>query len=590
MPEKLPKGWVKTTLGEVSLPVATVQPKTTLDAEFTYFDIGGINNESNRIVETKTVTGREAPSRARRVVQTNDILFSTVRTYLKKIARIEREYPNPVASTGFAVIRAAPGVSSEFLFFQILSEDFLQPLNALQTGTSYPAVRERDVFAQPILLPPTREQDRIVAKLHASLSRVAAGEGVARRASDRLERYRAAVLHAAVTGELSRDWRKTHKPHETGAQLLQRLLKTRHSRWEESELQRRRDTGKPPKDDKWRSRYEEPASPKTNRLPEIPREWVWASPEQLSSGNRHALAIGPFGSNLKVSDYTDSGVPLIFVRNIRSGDFSRVNSRFISRKKAVELEAHKVGGGDILITKMGDPPGDASLYPENALQAIITADCIRLELSPVLEKAKRFFVYCINSKLGRDQIISITKGVAQQKVSLSRFVAIALPLPALAEQIEIVRETRRRLEAVDRLATTLNHQLDCARATRQSLLREALAGHLVPQEPTDEPASVLLERIRVAREAEAKQPKGKRMPKPRSRITRRPLLDVLGEHKTSITPEQLFREAGFQPAQADVFYRELASLRKILRETKPPASAAKAWPHRAHVLLKLKER
>src|SRR5512132_2394688 len=120
MPTELPKGWVKTPLGEVCAKVATTQPEDSPDVEFTYFDIGGIDNQSNRVVETKTFVGREAPSRARQSVRKGDILFSTVRTYLKKIALIEQDYPNPVASTGFAVIRAAEGVSPQFLFQQVL--------------------------------------------------------------------------------------------------------------------------------------------------------------------------------------------------------------------------------------------------------------------------------------------------------------------------------------------------------------------------------------------------------------------------------------------------------------------------------------
>jgi len=230
MPDELPKGWIKTTLGEVCLPVGTIQPGDSPDIEFTYFDIGGIDNARNIIAETKTISGRDAPSRARQAVRKGDILFSTVRTYLRKIALVEQDYPSPVASTGFTVIRAAKGVSAQFLFFQILSEDFLQPLHALQSGSSYPAVRDRDVFAQPILLPPTAEQERIAAKLNAALSAVQRAETAARRAQERLKRYRAAVLHAAVTGELTRGWLKTHKPNETGAQLLKRLLHERRAR------------------------------------------------------------------------------------------------------------------------------------------------------------------------------------------------------------------------------------------------------------------------------------------------------------------------------------------------------------------------
>jgi type I restriction enzyme S subunit len=95
MPEKLPKGWLTTSLGEICLPVGTIRPDDDPNVEFTYFDIGGIDGERNRITETKTLTGRSAPSRARQAVQMGDILFSTVRTYLRKIARIEEDHRSP---------------------------------------------------------------------------------------------------------------------------------------------------------------------------------------------------------------------------------------------------------------------------------------------------------------------------------------------------------------------------------------------------------------------------------------------------------------------------------------------------------------
>jgi len=589
MSEELPKGWVKTKLGEVCIPVETIQPGDTPDAEFTYFDIGGIDNEANRIAETKTVTGRNAPSRARQAVRKDDILFSTVRTYLRKIARVEREYPNPVASTGFTVIRAAEGVSSQFLFFQVLSENFLQPLHKLQTGTSYPAVRDRDVRDQSILLPPAKEQERIVAKLTAALSAVSRAEMAARRGRERLLRYRAAVLQAAVTGELTRDWREVQQKNEkakleSGDTLLRRLLAARRHLWEEAELNRRSSAGKVPKDDNWKSRYPEPNEPKIADLSALPEGWTWISPEQLSSGNRYSLAIGPFGSNLKVSDYRDSGVPLIFVRNIRTAGFFGEDTRFISQKKAQELVAHQVTGGDILIAKMGDPPGDACLYPENAPTAIITADCIRLQLSPLLGTVKPIFVHFINSKHGRDQIREITMGVAQQKVSLSRFSSIALPLPPLAEQIEIIREVEHRLSAADRLEEVLKQQFDRSLSARRTLLNEAFAGHLVPQDPNDEPASALMERIRAAREADTRKPKGKGMPKPRSSkkgIIRRPLLTVLQENGDPMTPEELFHTSGYSQESIDNFFAELRTL------TNHPAKVAEERRASGQILLRV---
>lgn len=331
MTDKLPEGWVKTTLAEVCVKVETIQPEASPDIEFTYFDIGGIDNQSNRIAETKAFAGRESPSRARQSVRRDDILFSTVRTYLKKIARIEREYPNPVASTGFTVIRAADGVSPQFLFAQILSEEFLQPLHALQTGSSYPAVRDKDVFAQPIRLAPTSEQERIVAKLDSMLARVAKGEAAARRALDRIQRYRAAVLHAAVTGELTRDWRKSNKPEETGAQLLKRLLTERRTRWEEAELKRLHAAGKPPKDDEWKKRYPAPDTTEIADLPTLPKTWTWASADQLTDATR-PITYGVIKLGSKVS----GGVPILRSSDVRRLKLDLDQVKRIARKIADE--------------------------------------------------------------------------------------------------------------------------------------------------------------------------------------------------------------------------------------------------------------
>jgi type I restriction enzyme S subunit len=173
--------------------------------------------------------------------------------------------------------------------------------------------------------------------------------------------------------------------------------------------------------------------------------------------------------------------------------------------------------------------------------------------------------------------------------SINRTVLGMLPVPIapIEEQAEILREVEHRLSAADRLAAALEQQLARTAATRKSLLSEAFAGRLVPQQPSDESASVLLERF----QDEAHKSKGKRMQKSESKVqkARRPLIDVLREHKKPMSPEELFRTAGFQLSQVDDFYRELTVLREKLLEQKPKASEAKLWPNRAHVLLQLRK-
>jgi restriction endonuclease S subunit/predicted GIY-YIG superfamily endonuclease len=244
---------------------------------------------------------------------------------------------------------------------------------------------------------------------------------------------------------------------EPASELLKRILAERRAKWD----------GK--------GKYKEPAVPDRAGLPLLSEGWTWASPGQLSSAAAYSFAIGPFGSNLKVSDYTNSGVPLIFVRNIRSSRFGGLGTQFVSKAKAEELIAHQLSGGDVLITKMGDPPGDACLYPDTAPDAIITADCIKLRPSPLIPD-KRFIVHAINSQVIKSQILRITKGVAQLKVSLARFGGIAIPLPPLAEQERIVAEVERRLSLVEEFEALVVANLQRADRLRQIVLQRAFSG------------------------------------------------------------------------------------------------------------------
>jgi type I restriction enzyme, S subunit len=142
------------------------------------------------------------------------------------------------------------------------------------------------------------------------------------------------------------------------------------------------------------------------------------------------------------------------------------------------LLAHEIQPGDILITKMGAPPGDACLYPLDMPKAIITADCIKWTLSPILNKPS-FFVNAINSQLLKAQILDITQGVAQLKVSLGRFRNIAIPVPPLTEQKAIVDEVESRLTSARKIEEDINITLLKAERLRQSVLRKAFSGNLI---------------------------------------------------------------------------------------------------------------
>lgn len=156
----------------------------------------------------------------------------------------------------------------------------------------------------------------------------------------------------------------------------------------------------------------------------------------LAAPTRNGCVIGPFGSDLKTSDFTESGVPVVFVQNVRAGFFDVSRKRFVSAEKAKDLAYHKVVPGDLVITKMGLPPCVAAIYPDTELPGIVTADIIKLSVDPT-KADTRFVMHYLNSPYAKQEIARITFGVTRPKVTLADFRQIGIQLPPIEEQRRI---------------------------------------------------------------------------------------------------------------------------------------------------------
>lgn len=197
------------------------------------------------------------------------------------------------------------------------------------------------------------------------------------------------------------------------------------------------------------------------------------TPDELGGSRRSAVVIGPFGSSLKTSDYRESGVPLIFVRDVRGGDFAKPRT-FVSEAKAHELRAHLALPGDLIVTKMGDPPGDVAVY-DGFVPAVITADCIRLRPAEGFET--RYLLHAFRTPRVRQQVLDITSGAAQKKVSLERFrTRIVVPVPSLDEQ----RRIAAILDQADALRANRRQALAHLDSLTQSIFHDMFGG-LAPE-------------------------------------------------------------------------------------------------------------
>lgn len=539
--------------------------------EVSFVPMAAVEEESGRL-DPSQVRPLATVRRGYVPFKENDVIFAKITPCMEngKIA-LAAGLKNGIAygSTEFYVFRPYEGVLPRFILHYLLQPSLREDAERQMTG----AVGQKRVPAHflltvKFLLPPTSEQERIVTKLDAALSGLERANNAAHRAQERLLRYRAAVLNSAVTGELTRVWRDSDGDSavmmiETGDALLQRLLAARRSQWEDTELRRLRAAGKEPKNVSWKTRYDEPVSPDRTSLPLLPHGWRWTRLEQLG------FVTGGLTKSPKRLGFLLQ-LPYLRVANVYANEL-RLDDMATIGVEQHELTKLLLARGDLLIVEGNgskDQIGrlaiwDGSIAPCVHQNHIIKVRLVEVDLGP-------WILTWLLSPAGRQYIEQVAiSSAGLYTLSISKVGDLPIPLPPVAEQAAIATEVTRRLTASDKLAVTLERQLSRARAVRSSLMHDAFVGRLTTQDPSDESAEVLLERIRAIRKADAKKPRARHMSQSRGKSARRSLLDVLREHDKPMTPEQLFLSSGYQhefesneyrQETVDNFYDELRRL------------------------------
>ena len=487
---ELPVGWSVATVGELT----DVGPKNECDDEtvvgFVPLQRLGVSYLSRHTHEPRKW---EEVKKGYTHFQNGDVLLARITpSFENGKAGIARDLPSGLGagSTEYIVFRPlADALDPRYLLAHFKNRSFLTCGEMVMTGAvGQQRVPKSFVLESQLPLAPLNEQRRIAAKLDTTLAAVEACRQRLDGVAAILKRFRRAVLAAATSGELTREWRE-------GGEFA-------FDRW---------------------------------------------TIQDLCLNERYSLCIGPFGSNLKVSDYEEQGVPLVFVREIRAREFGGPGTKYVAPEKARELIAHQVRPGDLLLTKMGDPPGDTAIYPDDLQYAIMTSDVVCIRPDP-LKIGKVFLAYLLESPSGRDLIQDITAGVAQQKISLERLRTVVLMVPSLLEQQEIVLRAQHLFSLADQLEARLTAARKVVDRLTPALLAKAFRGELVPQDPNDEPASVLLERIRAARQAEAGAGKPSRRGRPKAAANPDQLpLDAAPAPSDPLPPDlltQLLQECG----------------------------------------------
>ena len=347
-----------------------------------------------------------------------------------------------------------------------------------------------------LVLPPLPEQRRIVAEIEKQFTRLDAAETALRSVEANLKRYRASVLKVACEGKLvpteAELAEAEGRDYEPADQLLERILAERRPRWESQA--------------KKRGKYKEPASPDVSNLPQLPEGWAYATVEQI-------IIRSEYGTSVKCN-YEADGVPVLRIPNVVVGDIDLFDIKFATQPVPMDAQS-ALQVGDVLMCRTN---GSVSLVGRTAVVRAefdvfhsFASYLLRFRFAET-EVLPRWFHTIGDSQLGRSIIeLNAASSAGQHNVNLKLIHGMIIPLPPRAEQRRILAEVERQLSVIQQAEGTIQINVRRIERLRQSILKKAFCGQLASQDADDEPASVLLERIRAEREAaKAVVPKRKR--------------------------------------------------------------------------------
>ena len=441
-------------------------------------------------------------------------------------------------------------ISNKFLIYAINSPQVRRVIDNFKTGSTRKRISRKNLARVNLPIAPFPEQHRIVAKIELLFSELDKGVDELKKARETLALYRQSLLKAAFEGRLTEKWRKEHAGElESVDQLLARIKAEREKRYQ----QQVNEWNQSVKD--WEAKGElgrKPTKPRKPKelpplteeelvdLPGLPEGWAW-----IRLGNCNVEVFdGPFGSNLKSSDYVASGVRVIRLENIGALKFYEEKRSYISEEKYATITKHTVSGGDVIFSSFIAEGTRVTVLPDYIDKAVNKADCFCVRTCDSFLDPSYIAAH-LSTRLVFKLLESKIHGATRPRINTTQLKYCPLPICSEREQQKIIKEIRSIASVTEQIEETISQSLQQSELLRQSILKKAFSGKLVPQDPNDEPAAELLERLKAEREKAAKEKKLKRKtPQKREKRQMADLLTALKQAGDWISAQEAFRQCG----------------------------------------------
>ncbi len=465
-------------LGDVSGGVTKNSSKANLPITLPYLRVANVYANELRLDDIAEIGVTQAES-VRALLAKGDLLIVEGNGSIDQIGRVAIWsgkispclHQNHLIKVRFTISGLEP-----FVLYWLLSPDGRQHVIRAASSTSgLHTLSLSKVASLPAPLAPIPEQRRIVEAIESYFTRLDDAVATLERVQRNLKRYRASVLKAAVEGRLvpteAELARAEGRDYEPASVLLERILAERRRRWQEAG---------------GRGKYDEPVGPNTIELAELPEGWCWAN---LALMKEFSL----YGPRFSSDDYAGDG--RLVLRTSDISESGKVNLATAPRLPLHdgEFTKYRIKKGDLLVTRTGSL-GTLAVF-NDSVDAIPGAYLIQFRLASPLETSWYCF-YFLKSPTGQSRLKVGGAGVGRPNLNAPTIESIGFGVPPLAEQARILVEVERLLWVVEALRHEVNRNLARCSRLRQSILKWAFEGKLADQDPSDEPASALLERIR----------------------------------------------------------------------------------------------
>jgi type I restriction enzyme S subunit len=512
----LPEEWVSTSIKELGIVASGGTPKSKVQEYWegeipwvTPADLSGYNQKT--IVRgRRNITEKGLSASSAVLLPKNSILFSSrAPVGYTVIASTEM-----ATNQGFKNLIPVPSVHVDYVYHYLKGNKALA--ESFASGTTFLELSGTNFGKLPIPLSPLNEQHRIVNKIEELFTKLDAGVASLKKAQKLLKQYRQSVLKAAFEGKLTEEWRKEQLADpesplnkEPASVLLEKIKAERRRKWEEAELAKMTAKGKVPKDDKWKDKYVNKFELDAQGLPELPEGWVWAKVglagkvqlgRQRSPKNHNGPNMRPY---LRVAN--------VFEERINISDIMEMN--FTEE----EFQRFKLDDQDILLNEGQslELVGRPAIYRDELPGSCFTNTLVRFKAEEGILPIYSLAVFL--SYFHRGDFMKIARWTTSiAHLGADRFAQMLFPIPSVSEQEIIVYELDKMKVSIDKCTDEIRREIIRTEALRQSILKSAFLGNLVEQDPNDEPASVLLERIKeekakleVEMKAQKKKARGK---------------------------------------------------------------------------------